>query len=233
MCLSETASLFPRDKGNVCAPLVGLTPRLKMAMISCDSKRPYVEGDQLDRLTALPISVKHHIQERLSMEEAARMGILSRPWRYVWASIPKLVFSAQFCQRKPLIDVIDTVLLQHHGAIKTFVLEISSIPPSKHSVIDQWMLLLLRNGIMNLNLLNLQDAAPYILPSYMYDVELESLCLANCIFKPPCSFRGFHKLKSLSLLKVVLLLDDIAASFLWMPYLVILQVNACSGFANA
>ncbi|KAM3327053.1 hypothetical protein P3S67_002179 [Capsicum chacoense] len=117
-----------------------------MAMISCDSKRPYVEGDQLDRLTALPISVKHHIQERLSMEEAARM-----------------------------------VLLQHHGAIKTFVLEISSIPPSKHSVIDQWMLLLSRNGIMNLNLLNLQDAAPYILPSYMYDVELESLCLENRI----------------------------------------------------
>ncbi|XP_047252142.1 F-box/FBD/LRR-repeat protein At1g13570-like [Capsicum annuum] len=205
-----------------------------MAMISRGSKRVYIEGDDLDRLTALPISVKHQIQERLSMEEAARMSILSRPWRHVWSSIPKLIFSSQFCQRKPLIDVIDTILLQHNGAIKTFLLDISSIPPSKHSVIDQWMLLLSRNGIMYLTLQNLQNAAPYILPSCMYDVELESLRLANCIFKPPCSFRGFHKLKSLSLLKVVLLLDnDIAASFLWMPYLVILQVNACSGFPNA
>ncbi|KAF3642488.1 hypothetical protein FXO37_22494 [Capsicum annuum] len=144
-----------------------------MAMISRGSKRVYIEGDDLDRLTALPISVKHQIQERLSMEEAARMSILSRPWRHVWSSIPKLIFSSQFCQRKPLIDVIDTILLQHNGAIKTFLLDISSIPPSKHSVIDQWMLLLSRND------------------------------------------------------------NDIAASFLWMPYLVILQVNACSGFPNA
>ncbi|KAF3685644.1 hypothetical protein FXO37_00419 [Capsicum annuum] len=59
-----------------------------MAMISRGSKRRYVEGGELDRLTALPVSVKHQIQERLSMEEAARMSILSRPWRHVWSSIP-------------------------------------------------------------------------------------------------------------------------------------------------
>ncbi|XP_059306968.1 F-box/FBD/LRR-repeat protein At1g13570-like isoform X2 [Lycium ferocissimum] len=192
-----------------------------MAMMRC--KQLEVEGDKLDRLTNLPINVQHRIQESLSIEEAARMSVLSRPWRHVWASIPKLVFSPHFCQSKPsdtLINVINTILLQHHGAIKTFHLNISSIPSSQHSVIDQWMFLLSRNGVMDLTLQNLDNKAPYRLSYPMYGVELERLSLSNCIFKPPCSFRGFHKLKKLSLLKVAL--EDVATSFLWMPNLVYL-----------
>lgn len=208
--------------------------QLKMAMMRPCCKRLKVEGNKVDRLTDLPINVKHLIQKHLSMEEAARMSVLSTPWRQVWASIPKLVFSAQFCQRMPsdtLIHVIQTILWQHSGAIKTFLLNISSIPSSQHSVIDQWMLLLSRNGVMDLTLQNLGNA-PYKLPSYMYGVELERLSLSNCIFRPPCSFRGFHKLKKLSLLKVALELD-VAASFLWMPNLMFLQVRGGSGFPNS
>ncbi|XP_059306966.1 F-box/FBD/LRR-repeat protein At1g13570-like isoform X1 [Lycium ferocissimum] len=203
-----------------------------MAMMRC--KQLEVEGDKLDRLTNLPINVQHRIQESLSIEEAARMSVLSRPWRHVWASIPKLVFSPHFCQSKPsdtLINVINTILLQHHGAIKTFHLNISSIPSSQHSVIDQWMFLLSRNGVMDLTLQNLDNKAPYRLSYPMYGVELERLSLSNCIFKPPCSFRGFHKLKKLSLLKVAL--EDVATSFLWMPNLVYLLVRGCSGFPNS
>ncbi|XP_060215716.1 F-box/FBD/LRR-repeat protein At1g13570-like [Lycium barbarum] len=202
-------------------------------MIGRCCKRLKVEGDKFDRLTDLPIDVQHQIQEYLSREEAARMGVLSRAWRHVFASIPKLVFSAQFCQRKPsdtLIDIIRTILLQHDGTIKTFLLNMSSIPSSQHSIIDQWMLLLSRNGVMDLTLQNLHSA-PYKLPSYVYGVELQSLSLSNCIFRAPCSFRGFHKLKKLSLHKVALELDN-PTSFLWMPNLVVLLVRLCSGFPN-
>ncbi|XP_049380462.1 F-box/FBD/LRR-repeat protein At1g13570-like [Solanum stenotomum] len=209
-------------------------------MISCYFKKLKVERDELDRLTDLPINVKHQIQEHLSVEEAARMSVLSRPWKHIWVSIPKLVFSADFCHNKPLIiDVINTILLQHCGAIKTFLVNISSIPSSQHSVIDEWLLLLSRNGIMDLTLQNLDkdrlilNNAPYKLPSCLYGInKLESLSLSNCIFRPTCSFTGFHMLKNLSLLKVVLHLD-VATSFLWMPDLVFLQVKLCIGFPNS
>ncbi|XP_049405283.1 F-box/FBD/LRR-repeat protein At1g13570-like [Solanum stenotomum] len=184
----------------------------KVAMISSCFKKLKVERDKLDRL---PINVKHQIQEHLSVEEAARMSVLSRPWKHIWVSIPKLVFSADFCHNKPLIiDIINTILLQHCGAIKTFLVNISSIPSSQHSVIDEWMLLLSRNGIMDLTLEKLDkyhlilNNAPYKLPS----------CLC-------CNF-------FLVVVKVVLRLD-VATSFLWMPDLVILQVKLCSGFPNS
>ncbi|XP_015076038.1 F-box/FBD/LRR-repeat protein At1g13570-like [Solanum pennellii] len=202
-----------------------------MNMICRNLKRRNVEGGKLDRLTNLPINIKYRIQEQLSVEEAARMSVLSTPWRHVWASNPKLVFSPQFCQRKPLTDIIHTILLQHCGDIKTFSVNISSIPYSQHSVIDQWMLILSRNGVTDLTLQNRSNAL-YKLPSCIYDRELEGLRLSNCIVKPPCDFRGFHKLKNLTLHQVVLELNDVT-SFLWMPYLVTLQVRACSGFPDS
>ncbi|KAK4716011.1 hypothetical protein R3W88_014349 [Solanum pinnatisectum] len=158
------------------------------------------------------------------------MSVLSRPWKHIWVSIPKLPL---------IIDVINTILLQHCGAIKAFLANISSIPSSQHSVIDEWMLLLSRNGIMDLTLEKLDkdrlilNNAPYKLPSCLYGInKLESLSLPNCIFRPTCSFTGFHMLKNLSLLKVVLNLD-VATSFLWMPDLVFLQVKLCIGFPNS
>lgn len=198
-------------------------------MIGC-SKRVKAEGDtlNLDGLTDLPINVKHQIQEHLSIEEAAKMSVLSRPWRHVWASIPKLLFSDQFCNSKPshkLIDVINTILSQHLGAIKIFLVNISSIPSSKHSVIDQWMILLSKNGLKDLTLLNLNNAR-YKLPAFMYGVQLERLDLDTCIFRPPCNFKGFPKLKLLSLRRVILQLDT-ASSFLWMPNVRVLNFAAC------
>ncbi|KAK6788745.1 hypothetical protein RDI58_012543 [Solanum bulbocastanum] len=93
------------------------------------------------------------------------------------------------------------------------------------------MLLLSRKGVTDLTLRN-QSNALYKLPSCMNDIELEGLSLFNCIFKPPCDFRGFHKLKNLTLLQVVLELNDVT-SFLWMPYLMNLQVRACTGFPDS
>ncbi|XP_070021572.1 F-box/FBD/LRR-repeat protein At1g13570-like [Nicotiana sylvestris] len=142
LCKSPSAVLFTVQL------LKHSSNRLRITMICC--KRLKVEGDKLklDRLTDLPINVKHQIQEHLSIEDAAKMSVLSRPWRHVWASIPKFVFSAQFCLSKPpdiLVDVINTILSQHVRAIKTFLLNISSFPSSQHPDIDQWMLLLSRN----------------------------------------------------------------------------------------
>ncbi|CAN4096039.1 unnamed protein product [Withania somnifera] len=191
-----------------------------------------IEGDKLDRLTDLPINVIHQIQDNISIEDAARMSVLSRTWRYIWASKPKLVFDTQFCTKRPpsnTIDTISTILSQHHGSIKIFFVDISVIHSSQHSVVNQWMQFLSRNGLMNLTIENQNSGgAPYKLPSYVYDVELQRLSLSNCIFRPPCHFRGFHKLRVLLLIRVSFELDIVTSS-LWMLNLVNLGFQKCSG----
>ncbi|XP_059290576.1 F-box/FBD/LRR-repeat protein At1g13570-like isoform X1 [Lycium ferocissimum] len=191
-----------------------------------------VGGDELDRLTDLPINVIHQIQDHMSIGDAARMSVLSRTCRYIWASNPKLVFDTKFCTKRTssnTIDMINTILLQHHGAIKIFLLDIPSIHSSQHSVVDRWMLFLSRNGLVDLVIENRNNVnAPYKLPSYVYSVALERLALLNCIFKPPCHFQGFHMLKWLDLRLVAFELDA-ATSSLWMPNLENLGFIFCSG----
>nr|XP_016501174.1 PREDICTED: F-box/FBD/LRR-repeat protein At1g13570-like [Nicotiana tabacum] len=195
-------------------------------------KRLHDGRDKLDRLTDLPINVIHQIQEHMTIEDATRMSVLSSKWRHIWASNPKLIISADFCRKgkqSSTTDIINRVLLHHYGPIKTFLLDLSIINPSKHSVIDLWMLHLSRNGLVDLTLRCLEHLnTPYKLPSSVYGVELEHLNLSNCIFRPPCRFRGFQKLKSLSLNRVSFQLD-VATSFLCVPNLLDLMFTQCSG----
>nr|XP_009596505.1 F-box/FBD/LRR-repeat protein At1g13570-like [Nicotiana tomentosiformis] len=201
-------------------------------MMTNSYKRLRDGRDKLDRLTDLSINVRHQIQERMTIEDAARMSVLSSKWRHIWALNPKLTISADFCRKgkqSSTTDIINRVLLHHYGPIKTFLLDLSIINPSEHSVIDLWMLHLSRNGLVELTLQCLEYInTPYKLPSSVYGVELEHLNLSNCIFRPPCSFRGFRKLKSLSLSRVSFQLD-VATSFLFVPNLLDLMFTQCSG----
>lgn len=192
-----------------------------------------IGGDKLDRLTDLPINVIHQIQDHLSIEDAARTSVLCRTWRYIWASNPTLVFDSKFCTKKlssNTIDIISTILFQHHGSIKTFFVDISAMHSSQHPVVDRWMLFLSRNGLMDLTIQNQKNGnAPYKLPSYVYNMGLECLVLSNCIFRPPCSFRGFHNLNLLQFTRVSFELD-VATSSLLMPNLERLVFIQCIGF---
>ncbi|KAK4715877.1 hypothetical protein R3W88_014215 [Solanum pinnatisectum] len=160
------------------------------------------------------------------------MSVLSTVWRHVWPSIPTLEFSAQFCQSKPLntlIDIINTILSQHYGPIKTFFLNISSLPSLRHSVISEWMLFLSKNGVKDLTLHNTKNV-PYKLSSFMYAIELERLCLSKCVCRLPGNFRGFHKLKFLKLNLVLVRHDE--TSILWMPNLLKLHFRSCQGLLS-
>ncbi|XP_070017724.1 F-box/FBD/LRR-repeat protein At1g13570-like [Nicotiana sylvestris] len=143
------------------------------------------------------------------------MSVLSSKWRHIWASNPKLRISADYYRKTNqtcTINIINRILLQHYGPIKTFLLDISMINPFEHSVIDLWMLHLSRNGLVELTLQSLEYLnAPY---------KLTPL--------PPCSFAGFHKLKSLKSDGVAFELD-VATSFLSVPNLLDLMFVKCSG----
>ncbi|GKB19024.1 F-box/FBD/LRR-repeat protein-like protein [Tanacetum coccineum] len=64
--------------------------------------------------------------------------------------------------------------------------------------VDQWMLFLSRNGVQEFHLMNTNQR--YELPSYVFScLELRTLKLDNCFFKPPLKFDGFFKLEDLDL----------------------------------
>ncbi|XP_019263843.1 PREDICTED: F-box/FBD/LRR-repeat protein At1g13570-like [Nicotiana attenuata] len=139
-------------------------------MMTNSYKRLQDGRNKLNRLTNLPINVKYQIQEHMTIEDAARMSVLSSKWRHIWASNPKLTIFADFCRKgkqSSITNIINRVLLHHYGPIKTFLLDLSIINPSEHSVIDLWMLHLSRNGLVDLTLKNPGNLnAPYKLPSY-------------------------------------------------------------------
>ncbi|RZC82035.1 hypothetical protein C5167_044611 [Papaver somniferum] len=49
-------------------------------------------GEAEDRISQLPDSLLHHILSFLDIEHVARSSLLSKRWKYIWTSIPTLVF---------------------------------------------------------------------------------------------------------------------------------------------
>ncbi|XP_060200108.1 uncharacterized protein LOC132628338 [Lycium barbarum] len=166
--------------------------------MTCSSERREDGQDKVDGLTDLPINVIYQIQEHMDIEDIARICVLSSQWRH------------------------------HDGPIKTFLLDIPVIDSSEHSIIDQWILYL-SNGLMDFTLLNLENVyAPYKLHSVVFSMKLVYLKLSNCILRPPCSFGGFSRLRSLQLNRVIFELD-VATYFLRFPNLKLLEFQECSG----
>uniref|UniRef100_A0A1S4ALB6 F-box/FBD/LRR-repeat protein At1g13570 n=2 Tax=Nicotiana tabacum TaxID=4097 RepID=A0A1S4ALB6_TOBAC len=175
-------------------------------------KRTSVEGNREDRISALPRDVIDGILELLPVEEAARTSILSKEWRYIWATLPYLVLDKNFCLKLTkksafnLIDTIDKILLQHTGDIVKFILDVSMTFLSPYPDIDRWMLYVTRNGVKELTL-NMSNNTSYKLPFYIFNCPtLTRLKLFNCVFKPPTSFLGFPNLITLYLSKVTFVL---------------------------
>ncbi|KAJ8565934.1 hypothetical protein K7X08_008510 [Anisodus acutangulus] len=109
---------------------------------------------------------------------------LNKTFCYKLAVKPQSVFK----------EIVDTILLQHLGAIVKFNLDVSGVRLSSYAHIDKWMLYVTRNGVKELYL-HMSDNSTYNLPSYvLYCPTLTRLDLYDCVFKPPNSFVGFRHL---------------------------------------
>nr|XP_043625798.1 F-box/FBD/LRR-repeat protein At1g13570-like [Erigeron canadensis] len=135
----------------------------------------------LDRISILPQNITEKILSLLPIPDALKTSILSRKWRYCWASIPVLTFNDQMFEgssssgiqnMSQKLDTVYQVLLQHKSPLVGFTL---SIEPEMVSKVDQ-------------------------IVSYVVSRcnRLEELELANCDFEPPPKFTGFHSLNWLS-----------------------------------
>ncbi|XP_055828949.1 F-box/FBD/LRR-repeat protein At1g13570-like [Solanum dulcamara] len=197
-------------------------------------KRAVVEGDRKDRISSLPRNVMDNILELLPVQDGARTSILSQKWRYIWAKLPNLVLSHDFCSKlieeseSNFKEAVDSILLLHMGDITGFLLDTSGVSLSSYAAIDRWMLYVTRKGVEKLTL-RIPVDNPYRLPSSIFNCStLTHLTLSNCVFKPPMSFFGFQNLNTLSL-SFSIFVPTRSFCVIKAPLLACLTLNSCCG----
>lgn len=160
-----------------------------------------------DIISNLPSDVLEQILVCLTVQDAVRTSVLSRKWRYIWTTLPVLIFDDKFCRESvirtrsdKLVMTIYKVLLLHDGPITKFTLALENLENSPE--IDQLIFSVSKNGIREFTL-HIWKGKPFKLPSTLFSCQrLEHLSLCSCVFKPPPRFKGFTRLLSLELYEV-------------------------------
>ncbi|KAL7615924.1 hypothetical protein Lser_V15G03048 [Lactuca serriola] len=192
-----------------------------------------------DRINNLPEDLVDSILERVPFEDAVRTSIISKTWRYRWTEIRALVFDKKFSKKfakneafghNEFIKIINQVLTLHKGPILKFHHHIPNMSVDSFQEVDQWMLLLSRNGVKELILTSSNQH--YELPSYVfYCLELTKLELENCFFKPPLEFEGFLNIEKL-LLKDIDFGANLCGTKINLPQLKTLSLYSCTNVYN-
>ncbi|KAJ9558635.1 hypothetical protein OSB04_013249 [Centaurea solstitialis] len=166
----------------------------------------FVTCTKEDRISNLPEHLIGSILKQLPVQDAARMSILSRQWRYIWTTMTALVLNYQFSKRfakegasgrNEFIRIVNDIIIRRNGPITNFSLHIPEEIDSLQEV-DQWILFFSRNSGREHTFT--KSNQPYELPNDVFSCsKLTTLQLKNCIFMPPLQFEGFPNLYDLSL----------------------------------
>lgn len=169
-----------------------------------------------DLISDLPQSILESILTRLPIRDAVKTSILSRKWRYKWASITELVFDDECVSsshdgnvvEQSLVKFISRALFLHHGPIHKF--QVSTCYLQSCPDIDQWILFLSRDSDVRELIIKLGEDEWVRLPSCLFNCKkLTHLDLSCCELDPPPRFKGFSCLRSLSLHRVLVAADAI------------------------
>ena len=167
----------------------------------------------------MPDEILVSILSRLSLREAVRTSVLSKPWRYVWTSIPALNFDANDISRVPLGDHeynkrVSGVLAQHRGPNLDEFRVCYKLDKESSSHIDRWIGFALSNRVhtVELSLSNL-NKQPFPDKCYILRHQVLGLSALGSPLKKSSSnmFVGFKSLKTLSLKAVQV--DDKAIEY--------------------
>ncbi|XP_074270314.1 F-box protein At5g03100-like [Silene latifolia] len=82
-----------------------------------ESPRKRMKHSYVDRITNLPDELINHILSQMSFKAAIRTQLLSKRWRYAWASSPALKFSGSGDLQDEELKVINNALMLHKGPI--------------------------------------------------------------------------------------------------------------------
>ncbi|KAL0366301.1 UNVERIFIED_CONTAM: Retrovirus-related Pol polyprotein from transposon [Sesamum radiatum] len=161
----------------------------------------------VDRISILPSDIIDNILKRLSVRDAVRTSILSRPWRYKWVTIPHLVFEFSFPAKKPyspkynIESIIQKILGLHQGPIVKFSVETYDFRVS-YKAVDHWLYCLSSHPIEEL-IINCLDPPCHPISHYLFVFDrLRHLHLENFDVRLPSTFNGFGRLVILHLYDV-------------------------------
>ncbi|XP_074335115.1 F-box/FBD/LRR-repeat protein At1g13570-like isoform X2 [Apium graveolens] len=173
-------------------------------------------GATVDRISNLPIHLKHLILDRLPVDDVARTSVLSKAWSDIWIMYPNLVFDDEFFSRlvskkfptedkqvqlSEVSKTISNILLLHSGPILTFILNVPLHLPL-HQSMNVWIKKISINGVRTLELFN-REPVDYKMPSSFFSCSnLTRLWLVKCILNPPSKFGGFCNLIDVTLVVV-------------------------------
>ncbi|CAH9113386.1 unnamed protein product [Cuscuta europaea] len=195
-----------------------------------------------DRISGLHGDIIDHILGFLPISDAARTSALSTVWRDAWLSLSQLIFDSNFFNHiRPFItesamSVINKILLKHKGPIRKFVFHFcmfylvrEDTNKSRWVEFDEWLLFLIRNGVVEMDLSFLPCA--YILPDFIFSCStLKKLRLFGVFVEPikaPCIFPN---VTSLRLQHVLFDSRNLLDSPTALPMLKSLECENISGF---
>lgn len=156
-----------------------------------------------DLISSLPCDIIQNILKRLILRDAVRTSILSREWRYKWATLPALVLK-YFSQLKlsanqDLNTVVNQILMLHQGPVKEFEVDYMDLESCHY--LHQWLDLLSNHHLQRLFLhwrVGMKDYGR--LPCNFFSFsQLRYLYLSKCLIRLPSSFKGFSRLVSLEI----------------------------------
>ncbi|XP_039142538.1 F-box/LRR-repeat protein At3g26922-like [Dioscorea cayenensis subsp. rotundata] len=163
-----------------------------------------------DIISSLSSELKVKILEHLPIRDAVRTSVLSTKWRYVWASLPKLVFDEHKFMHDRInfrfSESVDRVLLLHTGRILQFKLVVEF---QRSENIDRWIFVLSRKKIQDFRLILFEPMDYNVHSSLFFCHELRHVRLYNCNIALPRNFNGFSKLTTLRLCEVTISNGDL------------------------
>ncbi|CAK8540432.1 unnamed protein product [Lathyrus sativus] len=197
-------------------------------------------GDHIDRISELPGTVIDCILGHLNVRDLVRTSILSRKWRYMWISVPRIEFHEEFYNLFNNLDdpasefcrIITEILFLHNGPINDFILQVPC--DSKHKItytyLNKWILFLSRKHVKYIYLDNYEKDNIQT-PSHLFSCQgLTYFKLHSFNLSIPPNFCGFKSLLHLHLQFMTFESGALETLLPACPLLKQLGIVYCSGY---
>ncbi|XP_062091713.1 F-box/FBD/LRR-repeat protein At2g26030-like isoform X2 [Humulus lupulus] len=178
-----------------------------------------------DRISKLPDSVIVHILSFLPTHNVVLTCLLSKRWKFMWYSVPKLYLSDNDWSPEKFFNYVDSCL-EHRkkgmyfivdSVITSFKLKMNCYRTSKATRLDKWLDFAVENKVKEINLdLNFCDEGGYYcIPKVLVNLKhLVILELDGLTLKTGYSVR-LPALKTLSFTYIYFEENDAICNFLW------------------
>ncbi|KAK6161592.1 hypothetical protein DH2020_004973 [Rehmannia glutinosa] len=196
------------------------------------------DSNSMDRISNLPHPILHHILSFLFQDEAVKTSVLSKSWRYLWCSRPKIEFSETYFggNTEAFMSVLHNTLQRYYDQklyLQKFYIAMSLFDSEPLSLLEKWIpRILIDMGVRTFDLSSLSlKPACFDFPSVVFEAEsLKHLYLESCKLNPkPLDKVLFKHLKTLSLKRVYIAEETLEKILSSCPLIEYLVLSQCEG----